>query len=52
MKLMPVLTVAALSIAVVAVVFAVWAGVADAPWEDDVPAADDNDIDADLECAG
>ena len=37
MKFMPVLTVAALVVAVVAVVIAVWASAADAPWEDDAP---------------
>ena len=35
MKLMPMLTVAALAIAAVAVVVATWASVADAPWEAD-----------------
>ena len=34
MKMMPALTVAALVLAVVASVFAIWASVADAPWED------------------
>ena len=41
MKLMPMLTFAALIIAVVASVFAIWPVVANAPWEDDAPVVED-----------
>ena len=53
MKFMPALTVAALAIAIVAAVFAIWPVVTDAPWEDEVPTpvvvSDDTDA---IRCEG
>ena len=51
MKFMPLLTVAALAIAIVAAVFAIWPVVGDAPWLDDAPAVSDSGTDT-VRCEG
>ena len=51
MKFMPLLTIAALAIAIVAAVFAIWPVVTDAPWEESAPAVVDDGTD-DVRCEG
>ncbi|MCI0890695.1 MAG: hypothetical protein J4O04_07795 [Chloroflexi bacterium] len=52
MKLMLAALAVTLAIAVTAAVFAIWPAIADAPWEDDTPVAEETDRTGELLCEG